>query len=164
MTKFSYKIYFQTQALALTRTKSPSSQKERSLSPTNPSNSGNGASSDHSPVCHRQDSPKSNVSNTAQHSSHSSSTSNISDHLQQQQQQRDVRDVSYERPSHLSGGSMSLKLSTSTSNSDGNAIIRENGPIDKILPSPVIDRKDFDFNKVNNGEWKHVLKNPFTLN
>lgn len=113
----------------------------------NPSNSG---TSDRSPVCHRQDSPKSNASNMVQHSSHSSS--NISDHLQQ----REGRDSSYERPSHLCGGSISLKLNTSTSNicgnSDVNAVLRENGPIDKILPSPVIERKDFDFNKVNNGK------------
>uniref|UniRef100_A0A336MJB2 CSON000041 protein n=1 Tax=Culicoides sonorensis TaxID=179676 RepID=A0A336MJB2_CULSO len=157
----------QTQALALTRSKSPSQGKERSLSPANPtSNSGNNnaASSDRSPSITRQDlSPKSNISNAAQHSSHSSSTSNISEHLQQQQheqqqqqQQRcERRDLGYDRPSHLSGGSMSIKLNTSSvSNLSGNSeIARENGPsMDKILASPAIDRKDFDFNKVNNAK------------
>lgn len=132
--------------MELTRSKSPL-QKERSISPLNPSN----LESSDSPVCHRPESPKSNSSNVVQHSSHTSA--NITDLVQQ----REVRDDSYERASHISGSSMGLKL-TSSSSGNGNAIIRENGPIDKILPSPVIDRKDFDFNKVNNGKCTLIAK------
>lgn len=133
----------------MTRPKSPLCHKERSESPSQPISCGSTNRESVSSPNHQQESPKSTTSLTAQHS-HSSSNASQEHH------------VNFDRHPHMSGGGINIKSSTSTPNISignnesgivgGSNALRENGP-DKLLPSPVIDRKDFDFTKVNG---KHI--------
>ena len=133
----------------MTRPKSPiPCHKERSESPSQPIR--NTTRESVSSPNHRQESPKSTTSLTAQHS-HSSSNASQEHH------------VNFNRHQQMSGGGINIKSSTSTPNisignneigiGSGSNAVKENGP-EKLLPSPAIDRKDFDFTKVNG---KHVF-------
>ena len=138
---------FQTQALALTRPKSP--LKDRSRSPSRDENCDR--NNDRSPV--REKSPKNGPSGQPHHLQSSNTSSNASDHHTTSGGSHHPSNIALSLAANLSVNS---KLNSSTSN------LTENGPLtrnsggdmrdvipDKLLPSPSLERKDFGFSKEN---------------
>lgn len=151
---FLFLDYFQTQALALTRPKSP--KKERSHSPSPPAASllkndhlrspserpsspklpaPNAPPTPITPFCERPPSNL-NASNLITNSKIASSQSSLADNLSTSNNNND--------------SNMNSNHSISNHNSHHSTPI-PNGP-EKVLPSPSMDRKEFDFSKVN-GEY-----------
>lgn len=141
--KISRFLSFQTQALALTRPKTP--KKDEAGSPPRMSETLR------SPIA--VDGPHSRPSSkTPVHSSAMSDQQNAIDLNSSNSNANSVSKVS---PSPLSEKSSSHHndnaingLGSSNNHSQQFSSHSSNGP-DKILPSPSIDRKDFDFSKVN---------------
>lgn len=143
-------LYFQTQALALTRPKTP----KKDDSGSSPSRLSENLRSPVADSQHSRPSSKTPVHSTSnsEHMNNASAELNSSNSNANSNSKVSPSPVS-EKSNHHSEGMMN-------NNGVGNhnqqySSHSMNGP-DKVLPSPSIDRKDFDFSKVN-GKFLNFL-------
>lgn len=150
---FSFFVILQTQALALTRPKSPKLERSRSppslfkqcdslRSPINDIHQQ--LSSPKTPVAVKTHTPLSDTSSSNLNSSNLNSISKIT-----------TSQLSLSENMSSSNNNENMNNGLNINNNHLQPVASMNGP-DKLLPSPSNDRKDFDFSKVN-GELHFIL-------
>lgn len=139
-------VYFQTQALALTRPKTPTKKDDAGSSPTRLSESLQSPIADSQ---HSRPSSKTPVHSTSnsEHLNNASAELNSSNSNANSNSKVSPSPVS-EKSTHHNEGMMNNNGVSGNNHSQQYSSHSMNGP-DKVLPSPSIDRKDFDFSKVN---------------